>query len=499
MRHLLHIVVSAVLVGLMTGWATAPAGADAAAPVVRPAAVAGGGAADYATDVFSDPWDFSNSSDLHLDPGPTRGLVKAKIAGGLLQFTAKKGTRGYFSPLWGGYVGSFLSGRDGGLAANKLNASKYTVLRLRAFASGNLNSSLFWFSCYQKKSSCEGGMPVSLAAGWNDIVLPIANNPKLVHSGKAWSGKMTDLRFAFSARSTVQVKVDTIAVTSDATSPIVAQPLPVVTSPSAAGCGDYAKNVLGHPWLTKRSDVTLTSAKLKSFHKGKLTAVNASTGPRAPKNDPHVTFKLPPKGINGKIWHRLTIVESYKGPFDLASGSGGGTMARVMWQVPGRKLVAQSDDLVTYTGKQTIVLDLTTNPKRLTDPAGPAGQRYTFKNGKVTMLRWDPNEDRGSRVWTLYTMRLAKDCAATSSFNVTWQDKAFTAGTTVQIQALYPKTGGRVTLTGPIAESGTSGSALVNIAPLKKYGKRSWTIQVLATNPAGVASRGSATGPLVVG
>jgi hypothetical protein len=490
MKRLLPVAVAAVVVSSSVVLA-----APADSVSVRPAAASG--ATDFATDVFGDPWDFSNSSDLHLDPGPTKGLTNATIAGGMLQFTAKRGTRGYFSPLWGGYPGSFLMGRDGGLAQNMLDAGTYKVLRMRAFSSGRLSAALFWFTCFQKKSSCEGGMPLSLAPGWNDIVMPIANNPLLLRSGKAWSGKLTDLRVAFNASSTVQVKVDNIYVTPDATTPIVQRPLPVVTSPSAAGCGDYATSVLGHPWLTKRSDFKITSAKLKSFRPGRLVAVNAKTGPKQPKNDPHVTFKLASSGINGNVWHRLTVVESYKGPFNLGSAAGGGTMARVMWKTPAHSQNSQTNDLVTYSGTQTITLDLNTDPRILTDPAGGAGQRYTFKNGKVTLLRWDPNEDRGSRVWTLQSVTLAQDCATTSTFNVTWNDMAFAAGTTAQIQALNPSTGQAVNLTGQIPEA-ASNNVSVDVTPLKQFGKQSWTIQIVATDASGHSGTGLATGPLVV-
>jgi hypothetical protein len=600
-------VFSGVLVALSP---TQQAGADSP-PAVVPAA------SDFATDTWSDPWDFSNSADLNLNVGPTMNLKSAKISGGVLRFFAMRGKKGYFSPLWGGYPGSLLSGRDGGLAQNKINASVYKDVRIHVWVANNLNAALYWFTCYQKRTSCIGGMPVYLTKGWNDFVAPIANNSTLVNRGKAWTGSITDLRFAFNAGTTTEVRVDDIRVTAPtvtipvslgtqlwwtdgsvdpsaitpassivyddhlkkganqitadlntATKSIVSlshwtqvggahngawdgirwysdrksqpidvsgfppgskfytvatsggaatlaaqvadRPLPVVTSPTQAGCGDYATSTLGHPWLTSKSDVKLFSAKLKSFKKGKLTAVNARISKVQPKNDPHVNFRLGKNGIDGRTWYRLTIVESYQGAFNLGSGAGGGTMSRVIWKLPGKTGLAQTADLVTYAGKQTIFVDLHTNPKILDETEIRSADRYGFNSRKVTLFRFDPNEDRGSRVWSLYSVILAKDCATTSTYNVTWHDNNFAAGTTVNVIAFDAKTGRSVVLnTAPIAEGAGTNSYTLDanaltadgVTTLHSLGKTSWTIKVQATSSADQGSltgTGVATGPLIV-
>src|SRR4051812_45593519 len=46
--------------------------------------VTGAAGHDYATDVFGDPWDYSNSEDMLLDAGPTGTAVNASIGGGLM-------------------------------------------------------------------------------------------------------------------------------------------------------------------------------------------------------------------------------------------------------------------------------------------------------------------------------------------------------------------------------------------------------------------------------
>jgi hypothetical protein len=87
-----------------------------AASAVSPSTVVA--AADYATEHFGDPWDFSNPEDVLLDggieadeAGPTRGLHEAEVADGQLTFGVTG--QGYFSPFWGGYPGALYPGPRG--------------------------------------------------------------------------------------------------------------------------------------------------------------------------------------------------------------------------------------------------------------------------------------------------------------------------------------------------------------------------------------------------
>ena len=128
---------------------------------------------------------------------------------------------------------------------------------------------------------------------------------------------------------------------------------------------------------------------------GELGATNA--GPQ--RNDPNISLPIARGGINGRVYHRLTIVESYDGPFDLRNAPGGGTMARVLWQYPGHTLLSQTAPLVTFTGKRSITVDMAMSASQLTDRSGRATQRYPFAStSTVTQLRYDPNEDPGAAV-----------------------------------------------------------------------------------------------------
>jgi hypothetical protein len=268
-------------------------------------------------------------------------------------------------------------------------------------------------------------------------------------------------------------------------------PMPVIDSPSAAGCGDYATRYLGHPWTFTSTSSLAARANIGalSFAGGVLSATNV-----APKrNDPSISLPIAPGGINGRMYHRLTIVESYDGAFNLANRPGGGTMARVLWQSPGRALLAQTAPLVTFTGKRSITVDMAMPASQLTDPSGPPSQRYPFASASpVTRLRYDPNEDPGARRWHVYSVQLAADCQAGRSFPITWHDPRFVPGSTVQLYAraaaghLYP-------LGSAVEHSGLNSFAVSMLS----LPRGTYAAVIFVTNPANVVTSAVSTGPLL--
>src|SRR5664280_147289 len=212
-------------------------------------------------------------------------------------------------------------------------------------------------------------------------------------------------------------------------------PLPVVDSPSAAGCGDYATRYLGHPWTFTSPRSILWHANMTALtytSAGELSATNA--GPV--RSDPQMLLPIPAGGIPGRVYHRLTVTESYDGPFNLTPTPGGGAMGRILWTSVGHVAWAQTAPLVTFTGKRSLTFDLAMPTSQLIDPTSLASQRYAFAStNAVTRLRWDANEDPGAKRWHLFSVQLKADCQAALSFPVSWHDNAYSAGSTVAIQA----------------------------------------------------------------
>jgi hypothetical protein len=269
---------------------------------------------------------------------------------------------------------------------------------------------------------------------------------------------------------------------------IAPAPRPVIDSPSVAGCTNY----LGHPWTFTSTRSLAAKANIGALNftvGGVLSATNV--GPR--RNDPSITLPIARGGINGRVYHRLTIVESYDGPFNLANRPGGGTMARVLWKSTGHALLAQTAPLVTFTGKRSITVDMAMPASQLTDRSGPATQRYAFASASpVTLLRYDPNEDPGARRWHLYSVRLAADCQAPLRFAVTWHDAAFLAGSTVRLYARH--TAGNMYFLGATTEHAGLNSF---VAPLSTMPRGKYTVIIYVTNPYGVRTTAVASGPLV--
>ena len=530
-----------------------------AATVSQPVTVPAGH--DYANTTFGDPWDYSNSSDLVLDNGPTLKLTRLSMSGGMVNFTTHQG---YVSPIWGGYASEVPVEREGTKAGNGLSASTYTRMHLHIYVSTYTSTALSYYTCGALRAACNGVMTFGLRAGWNDIDLPIVRSRTI---GKAWTGQMVGLRLAFGVpRGNAAVHLDqlriyqpssasaitwaapgTFATTlwwTDSPGTITAvagqhagpvanaarsanssarvtanvagyapgtrfwsvaangrktlvgatavAPLPTIDSPSAAGCIDYATHYLGHPWtFTSRRSLTAPAnlTALSFTRAGMLSATNA--GPK--RNDPNISLPIARAGINGRVYHRLTIVESYVGPFNLKNAPGGGTHARVLWQSKGHKVLAQTAPLVTFTGKRTLTVDMAMPASQLTDRSGSATQRYPFASASpVTRLRYDPNEDPGARRWHLYSVRLAADCQSPRSFAVTWHDTQYRTGSTVRLVA-RSASGHSYALGTTTEHSGLNSHAVsIGLLPRGKY-----QVIIYVTNAAHVTTAAISTGPLL--
>ena len=269
--------------------------------------------------------------------------------------------------------------------------------------------------------------------------------------------------------------------------------MPVVDSPSQAGCNDYATAALGHPWQFTSAGSIIDPANATAFTftpGGVLSATNAGPHP----NDPNISLPLGRGGIDGRVYHRLTFVESYDGPFDLKNAPGGGTHARILWQWPGHIALSQTFPLLTYSGTRTVTVDMALPVSQLTDSSGSASQRYPFvSTNRVVRLRYDPNEDPGPRRWHLMSMKLAADCQAAYSFTVVWHDASYTAGSTVRIEARTPGGYAYALGTGTV-HSGQN----INVVSIRAVPVGAYTVMVWVTNPGGATSGAISSGPLVI-
>jgi len=261
------------------------------------------------------------------------------------------------------------------------------------------------------------------------------------------------------------------------------RPQPIVDTPSAAGCGDFATSAFGHPWLGTTGTFHVSNATNVTLSGGKLSATNTS-------NDPHVDFSTG-GGIDASVWRYLSVTETYSGSFNLLNAPGGGTMARVMWANPGRAL-SQSQDLLTYRDRPTINVDLGIPAATLTE--SEAATRYGWA-GPISAFRWDPNEDPGARTWSLSNITLGRACetAPRTGYTITWHDPGWVGGTTTTVQAVSQSDGSVHTLATVAEKSGENTlNATQAELPLGDY-----TIRVVSSGPtAGATASGASATPL---
>ena len=113
-------------------------------------------------------------------------------------------------------------------------------------------------------------------------------------------------------------------------------------------------------------------------------------------------------------------------------------MGRVVWsRSDGRG--GQTGPVLTYSGPRTLSFDMGLPDDQLLEPDDP-GSPFLSDNA-VTILRWDPNEDRGGRRWYVKDVQLRSDFATTGSFPIVWEDGAYAAGGTAKLVADTDRTG----------------------------------------------------------
>ena len=514
---------------------------------------------DYATDTFADPWDYSNTDDLLLDSGPAMKASNPQSGNGIarMHFTDNGYVSpiwgGYGGPLFIGRDG----GKPGNaLNTARYHTVTFQAYSNRDVSAGLF---WFNCPGGTVGSNCGGGMPFGLKAGWNTYVLSpgasVYGGWPL-----AWGGSVNGLRLAVSPGTTgsdfaldwfrvvqpasgasfsfanpggggadliwdsdgdngnntsgqtnwgVLAKVSGASGTADLsglpagsyrigvrrsgtmanwTNVTLAAPLPRIITPNAVGDRDYATTVLGNPWDMNGPDdvAAVGNATNVSYAGGQLAATNTS-------NDPYVHLKLGPGGIDSRIYRNFTITSDYDGTFDLRDIAGGGTMGRVVWsRSDGRG--GQTGPVLTYSGPRTLSFDMGQPDNQLLEPTNP-GSSF-LSNNAITVLRWDPNEDRGARRWYVKDVQLRSDFATTGSFPIVWQDGAYAQGGTATLVADTDRTGcnGRTVASGVTVNQGQNTTVWnTSGVPAGRY----WLC--LTITRGGAVTSGYAGGVLVVG
>jgi hypothetical protein len=393
--------------------------ASLAAP---PAPLSTGG--DYATDTFSDPWDFSNDDDVppQLLIGTENSVGIARNGNNTLTVNSVNGSTIKLVRTWGIELPW---GRDGLL--HPVNADVYQRLSFSMHLTTDVPMGVHYWTA----SGGEGIFPFFPTAGWNQYTLNVTdtsgNNPAY---SAPWSGQIIRLELlrGFKAGNPpIDITLDWVRLhRADApAAPPANVPIPVVLSPNQEGGEDYA-TVGGNPWDFAGPDDVATMGDITnvSFANGNLTGTTYA-------NDSFVELPLRTE-TNPDRYHRATVDICYDGPMSFANAPGGGMNARFAWLAHGAPQWSETQDIIVYPGCNRMTIDLATTPAVAVNDEN-TGYKSGWRGQRFYHFRFDPNEDPGYRNIEIREIKLADDAAFSTSYPITFADNAATAGATADI------------------------------------------------------------------
>ncbi|MUH52071.1 MAG: hypothetical protein F2789_12765, partial [Actinobacteria bacterium] len=383
---------------------------------------------DFATDTFSDPWDFSNPEDVIPVNGVGTGAAEVSVGGGELTVATHNASEIRLLMKWPGVLPW---GRDGW--AHPVDAARYTQTTMRIYGDVTLSMAIR----FQTSLGQWGVIPFVLPAGWSTQHFDLLNRTLYPFAGSDanWSGSIVWFELFRGGAignpgdPTVNVKLDWVRLhRADASrTPPVGLPVPVVISPNIEGGTDYATAVRGNPWdFAGMDDVGEThDVAYLSTASGDLSGITVN-------NDPYIELPLGPP-LNTDRYHRLTVDACYDGGFSLDDAPGGGMMGRVAWMPsnPGG-VWTETQDIIVFPGCHRMTLDMVTSgPASLNDES--SGLVTGWRGMRPNALRFDLNEDRGVRGFSLREVRLADDASFSTSYPITFADAAAAPGATADI------------------------------------------------------------------
>jgi hypothetical protein len=395
------------------------------APLVSPpAALSTSG--DYATDTFSDPWDFSNDADV-----PPQALIGtensngiSRSADGTLTVNSVNNSTIKLVRTWGVELPW---GRDGLL--HPVDADRYQHISFSMNLGADLQMGIHYFT----ESGAEGLFPFYPTAGWHQYDLDLTDTSKNHPDYRApWSGKIIRLEILRGGVVTggnppVDITLDWVRLHRADTpaAPPVNVPVPQVITPSEEGGQDYATSN-GNPWDFAGPDDIATSGDITNiaFNNGDMTGTTYA-------NDSFIELPLRSE-TNPDRYHRATVDVCYDGPMSFADAPGGGMNGRFAWLAYGAPQWSETQDLIIYPGCNRMTVDLATNPAIAVNDEN-TGYKSGWRGQRFYHFRFDPDEDRGNRNIAIRDIKLADDAAFASTYPITFSDNAGTAGSTADI------------------------------------------------------------------
>ncbi len=144
---------------------------------------------DYAGEVISDSWDYSNAEDFWtIDNVSSGGTTNMSIDGGVLSLDTNAG--GWLTLAGTGLVGAVPVDRD--LSHFPIDPSRYSRISFRMYSSVEGPGGVFWYNCPNMFPECQGGFPFLTKAGWHTYDFPMS--PGFATAAQPWAGNITGVR-----------------------------------------------------------------------------------------------------------------------------------------------------------------------------------------------------------------------------------------------------------------------------------------------------------------
>ncbi|WIB16733.1 hypothetical protein DEJ34_06270 [Curtobacterium sp. MCPF17_050] len=437
---------------------------------------------DFASEIYGDPWNYSNTADQNTDSVGTPTSVKA----GKLQVALRSGDA---VSLVDTISGSLPYGRDG--AAKPVDASRYKRLSFKMDQPFDRQiGAVWWWTCREKTSECGGGITFPVTPGNKVYDLSLASST--LQSKRAWSGKIVALRLdpvVLPAGKTGTARIDWTRLhgTGGAhaaypagtygTTTVVRRPRPVVDSPNVRQGVDLATRQRGKPWVFTTADnasgVGVKYATVLGYGGRGMTARNSGQYP----GDSQLT--LPVSKFAADTYHNLSVEYSYDGSFSLAGTPGGGKMARLIWWDQSSTVPQIGNDMLTWSGVNAKRIDIDLSAQNDLDEDALAPE-LGWNGRSITQLRYDPNEDPGALTWHLKAIHLRADPSSTGPTTVTFHDAAWEPGATAAVSVARKGTGDWHTIAKDIAVKDGTNSVRFALGSLPQAKYR---VRVAITHP----------------
>ena len=383
--------------------------------------------ADYFSQEWDDPMDFSNAQDFDTTPGVMMQNAFASMSSGLLNVvSARPDSFVYLLKRVGGSWPTSTT-RDSGL--HPLDTNTYSQVQFRMHSVNSGTAAVSFQTCDDNIASCTGIRYFDIFQGWHTYHLDM--RAPLSAGNTTWSGFVRSVIFTPSVGQNYlgDVTFDWFRIYQPRVAPANTPPVPQVIDPDEAGGEDWATTVRGDAWnFNEPSDVMIANNMNLSFSNGELHGASSGN-----KRDPLLIMNTNGLNIDAATYHKASVKIRYDGPWGLQD-VGGGMVSRFIWQQAGNPAYQITNDLVMTTAQREYFVELKTDPpSALLEPeSSPSPVGW---GGAVSLFRFDPHEDHGDRTWHIDEIRLARNDRVNPRFDIRFQDWAWEPGTTGEVFA----------------------------------------------------------------